>query len=43
MPYYLVQLAYTDEAMRSLIQNPQNRMEAARPAYEQLGITIYDS
>ena len=43
MPYYLIQLAYTDEAVRAMIQNPQNRLEAARPAYEQLGITIYDS
>ncbi len=43
MPYYLVQLAYTDEAVRSLIQNPQNRIEAVRPAFEELGVTIRDS
>jgi uncharacterized protein with GYD domain len=43
VPYYMVQLSYTKEAMANLIQNPQNRIEAARPAYEELGVTIHDA
>lgn len=37
MPHYLVQVAYTPEAWNALIQNPQNRIEAVRPAIESLG------
>jgi uncharacterized protein with GYD domain len=38
MPHYLVQLSYTKEAVATLVENPQNRLDAARPAYEALGI-----
>ncbi len=41
MPYYLVQVAYTPEAWATLIENPQNRMEAVQPAIEQLGGTVH--
>ena len=37
MPHYLVQLAYTPEAWANQIKNPQNRIEAVRPALEKVG------
>lgn len=37
MAYYLLQVTYTSEAWAALIQNPQNRLEAVRPAVERLG------
>jgi uncharacterized protein with GYD domain len=37
MPLYLTQVAYNQEAWQALINNPQNRIEAIRPAIEKLG------
>ena len=37
MPLYAAQVAYTMEAWKSLVQNPQDRLEAVRPAIEKLG------
>jgi uncharacterized protein with GYD domain len=37
MSLYLTQVAYTPEAWKSLVKNPHDRMEAVRPAVEQLG------
>jgi len=37
MPLYLSQVAYTAEAWAALVKNPQNRIEAVRPAIEKLG------
>ena len=37
MPYYLVQAAYTAEAWAAMVKNPQNRLDAVRPAIEKLG------
>ena len=37
MPLYLTQVAYTPEAWKALLKNPQNRIEAVRPAVERLG------
>jgi uncharacterized protein with GYD domain len=37
MPLFLTQVAYTQEAWQALITNPQNRIEAIRPAIEKLG------
>ena len=37
MPRYLVQLAYTPEAWAAELRNPQNRVEAIRPALERVG------
>lgn len=37
MPHYLVQVTYTPEAWTMLTNNPQNRIEAIRPAVEKLG------
>src|ERR1700757_3264405 len=37
MPSYLVQASYTCEAMASLVQNPQNRMEVVRKSVKNLG------
>ena len=37
MPHYLVQLAYTPEAWAAQLKNPQNRVEAVRPALEKVG------
>ncbi len=41
--YYLVQLSYTNEAVANLVKNPQNRLEAVRPAFEELGVTIREA
>jgi len=40
MPLYLFQGAYTPEAWSHLVEKPQNRIEAVRPAVEKLGGTI---
>jgi len=40
MAYYLVQVAYTTEAWRTLIKFPQNRIEAVRPVIEGLGGSV---
>ena len=37
MPHFLTQVAYTQEAWQALINKPQNRIEAIRPAVEKLG------
>lgn len=37
MPLFLTQAAYTLEAWQALVSNPQNRIEAIRPAIEKLG------
>ena len=37
MPQYLIQSAYTPEALQALIKNPQNRAEVIRSAVERLG------
>jgi len=37
MPHYLQQVAYSQEGWEALVKNPQNRIEAVRPAIEKLG------
>jgi uncharacterized protein with GYD domain len=37
MPLFLTQVSYTQQAWQALINNPQNRLEAIRPAVEKLG------
>jgi uncharacterized protein with GYD domain len=37
MPHYLQQVAYSREGWEALVKNPQNRIEAVRPAVEKLG------
>jgi uncharacterized protein with GYD domain len=37
MSFYLIQVAYNPEGWQALVKNPQNRVEAVRPAIEQLG------
>jgi uncharacterized protein with GYD domain len=37
MPHYLQQVAYSHEGWEALVVNPQNRIEAVRPAIEKLG------
>jgi len=37
MPHYLQQVAYSHEGWSALLANPQNRIEAVRPAVEKLG------
>jgi uncharacterized protein with GYD domain len=37
MPHYLIQAAYTPEAVQALIRNPQNRTEIVRAAVENMG------
>ena len=42
MPYYLVQVSFTKESVKALVDNPENRLEAVRPALEELGVTILE-
>ena len=37
MPHYLMQVAYSTEGWEALVEKPQNRIEAVRPAIEKLG------
>ena len=37
MPHYLQQVAYSCEGWEALVANPQNRIDAVRPAIERLG------
>ena len=37
MTHYLAQVAYSTEGWQALVKNPQNRIEAVRPAIEKLG------
>lgn len=37
MALYLTQVAYTPECWQALIKNPQDRMDAIRPAIKKLG------
>jgi uncharacterized protein with GYD domain len=37
MPHYLIQAAYTTEALQALVKTQQNRTEAVRLAVEQMG------
>jgi len=37
MSFYLMQIAYTPDGWQALVKNPQNRVEAVRPAIEGLG------
>ncbi len=37
MPHYLCQVAYSPEGWAALVKNPQNRIQAVRPAVEKLG------
>jgi uncharacterized protein with GYD domain len=37
MPHYLVQAAYTSEAMAAMTKNPSNRTEAVKGALQALG------
>lgn len=37
MPMYMYQAAYTPESVAMLIKDPQDRLEAVRPALEALG------
>jgi len=37
MPHYLQQVAYSPEGWEALVEKPQNRIEAVRPAIEKLG------
>ena len=37
MAHYLAQVAYSPEGWQALVKNPQNRIDAVRPAIEKLG------
>jgi uncharacterized protein with GYD domain len=40
MAFYLIQAAYNTDGWKGLIANPQDRIEAIRPAVEQLDGTV---
>ena len=37
MPHFLHQIAYSTEGWQAVVNNPQDRIEAVRPAIEKLG------
>jgi uncharacterized protein with GYD domain len=37
MPHYLVQVAYSQQGWEALVREPQNRIDAVRPAIERIG------
>ena len=37
MANYLLQVAYTPEAMAAMVANPQNRIDALKPVFKKLG------
>ena len=37
MPHYLQQVAYSTDGWEAIVEKPQNRIEAVRPAIEKLG------
>ena len=37
MPHFLHQIAYSREGWQTIVNNPQDRIEAVRPAVEKLG------
>ena len=37
MPHYLQQVAYSTDGWEALVERPQNRIDAVRPAIEKLG------
>lgn len=40
MAQFLIQISYTSDAIAALVQNPQDRSNAIRPAVEKLGGTV---
>jgi uncharacterized protein with GYD domain len=40
MAYFLLQGAYASDAWKSLVANPQNRVEVVRPVIERLGGSV---
>lgn len=42
MPLYLLQVAYTPEAWATMVQKPQDRIEAVTPAVKKLGGRVVD-
>ncbi len=40
MSYFLLQGAYTPEAWKALVGNPQNRIDVIRPVIEKLGGSV---
>lgn len=43
MAQYMFQLAYTSDAWKAMVENPQNRLEAIRPLIESLGGKIQNA
>ena len=43
MPLFLTQVSYTEQAWQSLVSNPQNRFEALKPVFENLGGRIVNA
>lgn len=43
MPQYLCEVAYSPQGWAAVIEKPQNRIEAIRPAVEKLGGKIKDA
>jgi uncharacterized protein with GYD domain len=37
MPHFLLQVAYSQNGWQAVVSNPQDRIEAVRPAIEKLG------
>lgn len=42
IPHYMFQARYTSEAMKAMVDNPQDREAAARPLIEALGAKLHN-
>jgi uncharacterized protein with GYD domain len=43
MPTYMIQGAYGTEGLAAIVKNPQNRIQAVKPAIENLGGKLKDA
>ncbi len=43
MPTYMIQGAYGNEGLAAIVKNPQNRIQAVKPAIEKLGGKLKDA
>src|SRR5207253_10774054 len=43
MPTYMIQGAYGTEGLAAIVKNPQNRIQAVKPAIESLGGKLKDA
>lgn len=42
MPHYMFTASYTNESIKAMVGNPQDRGEAVKPLMAALGVTLHD-